>query len=177
MKRLLTQPGAAGTKAIASFRKEMAMMTRLRHPNIVLFMGIIEEPLCMITEFCAQGNLFDLLHNRAVRLSWRRRMCMAMDAAKGMNCAFHVLRRHASALGSGRQSLSRCTRPCRARPSVLHKSRPVIIHRDLKSLNLLVDDALTVKVADFGLSRFKASSSARYMTAQAGSWHWMAPGA
>ena len=104
MKRLLTQPGAAGTKAIASFRKEMAMMTRLRHPNIVLFMGIIEEPLCMITEFCAQGNLFDLLHNRAVRLSWRRRMCMAMDAAKGMNCTFRVKQRRATALGSGGQS-------------------------------------------------------------------------
>ena len=58
--------------------------------------------------------------------------------------------------------------------AVLHKSRPIIIHRDLKSLNLLVDDSMVVKVADFGLSRFK-SPSRRFMTAQAGSWHWMAP--
>lgn len=59
--------------------------------------------------------------------------------------------------------------------TVLHTANPVIIHRDLKSLNLLVDDRYTVKVSDFGLARFKAPSSASYMTAQCGTFHWMAP--
>ena len=38
----------------------------------------------------------------------------------------------------------------------LHSRTPIIVHRDLKSLNFLVDDHFTVKVADFGASRVKA---------------------
>ncbi len=38
-----------------------------------------------------------------------------------------------------------CVHP--TRPAVLHTCAPVIIHRDLKSLNLLVDQKWTLKVA------------------------------
>eukprot|EP00736_Rhodelphis_marinus_P007364 Rmarinus@m.73 len=37
----------------------------------------------------------------------------------------------------------------------LHSSEPVIVHRDLKCQNLLVDERMCVKVCDFGLSRVK----------------------
>jgi myosin-5 len=37
----------------------------------------------------------------------------------------------------------------------LHTSTPTIVHRDLKTPNLLVDNNWNVKVGDFGLSRLK----------------------
>jgi serine/threonine protein kinase len=55
----------------------------------------------------------------------------------------------------------------------LHHGHPPVLHRDLKSANLLLDDAYTVKVCDFGLSRLKAQ--ARSMTGNCGTVQWMAP--
>lgn len=64
----------------------------------------------------------------------------------------------------------------------LHKFDPQIIHRDLKSLNLLLSKAIThsgdvpeVKVSDFGLAKIKDSEEWGRMTAAAGTFHWMAP--
>uniref|UniRef100_A0A5B7AWS8 non-specific serine/threonine protein kinase n=1 Tax=Davidia involucrata TaxID=16924 RepID=A0A5B7AWS8_DAVIN len=129
---------------IFSFRQEVSLMKRLRHPNILLFMGAVTSPqrLCIVTEFLPRGSLFRLLQRTPSRLDWRRRVHMALDIARGMN--------------------------------YLHHCNPPIIHRDLKSSNLLVDKNWTVKVGDFGLSRLKHET---YLTTKTGKGtpQWMAP--
>ncbi|KAM7516080.1 hypothetical protein LguiA_005663 [Lonicera macranthoides] len=53
----------------------------------------------------------------------------------------------------------------------LHQNN--IIHRDLKTANLLMDENEVVKVADFGVSRVQTQSGV--MTAETGTYRWMAP--
>ncbi|CAA7397100.1 unnamed protein product [Spirodela intermedia] len=131
---------------LKEFRREVAIMKSLRHPNIVLYMGAVTEPsnLSIVTEYLSRGSLYRLLHRPGARemLDERRRLNMAYDVAKGMN--------------------------------YLHMRSPAIVHRDLKSPNLLVDKKYTVKVCDFGLSRLKANTFLSSKSA-AGTPEWMAP--
>lgn len=131
-------------ETLEEFRSEVRIMKRLRHPNVVLFMGAVTRPpnLSIVTEFLHRGSLYRLIHRPNNQLDERRRLRMALDAARGMN--------------------------------YLHNCSPVIVHRDLKSPNLLVDKNWVVKVCDFGLSRMKHSTFLSSRSA-AGTAEWMAP--
>lgn len=124
------------------------MMAQMRHPNVVLYLGLCLEPPCVVTEYCARGSLSDVLKqanrmpNFAQQLDWSRRLTMALDAAKGMH--------------------------------YLHRSDPPVIHRDLKSPNLLVDRHWRVKVCDFNLSRVMEETAVLSSVA-ASNPRWLAP--
>ncbi|KAK8589390.1 hypothetical protein V6N13_088240 [Hibiscus sabdariffa] len=130
--------------ALAEFKREVRIMRRLRHPNVVLFMGAVTRPpnLSIITEFLPRGSLYKILHRPHPQIDEKRRIKMALDVARGMNC--------------------------------LHTSIPTIVHRDLKSPNLLVDKNWNVKVCDFGLSRLKHNTFLSSKST-AGTPEWMAP--
>ena len=49
-----------------------------------------------------------------------------------------------------------------------------IIHRDLKSLNILIDEKLRPKICDFGTARFIGNTTIHF-TRQVGTPNWMAP--
>ncbi|KAI3432711.1 hypothetical protein D9Q98_004254 [Chlorella vulgaris] len=139
--------GSQSSPVLAALRRESDIMRRLSHPNCVLLMGVCTSPPAVITEYCERGCLMDVLHEAAT------------DAA----------------------AASQLTWPCRLSMALdaargmhyLHSHSPPIIHRDLKSPNLLVTRGWQVKVADFNLSRVVESMHSKMtMVTQP---RWLAP--
>src|SRR5690606_28659136 len=62
-------------KALDEFEAETNILKRVRHPNIVLFLGIStsiskngEEEMCLITEFMSRGSLYHVLKDKNTNL-------------------------------------------------------------------------------------------------------------
>jgi len=128
---------------LEDFQKELDILGKLRHPNVVLLIGACTNPpnLCMVTEFLNGGSLFDAVHKRKQQFPIQTILKMAHQAACGLN--------------------------------YLHLSTPPIIHRDFKSMNLLLDTDCNAKICDFGLSCVKPTGEV--MNTVVGSPFWMAP--
>ena len=56
---------------MADFNTETAMLSKYRHPNIVLMMGAVTIPptLCLVMEYFSQGTLYDALHKKKTNIS------------------------------------------------------------------------------------------------------------
>jgi len=109
-------------------RKEISILSKLRHPNVVLYMGacIDGNRVSIITEWCARGSLYDVIYDfDKYFIDASLIIKLAMGIAQGMN--------------------------------YLHCLDSKIIHRDLKSQNVLLDTHLQPKIADFGLSHVRRS--------------------
>ncbi|PWZ32777.1 Serine/threonine-protein kinase CTR1 [Zea mays] len=116
------------TENMEDFCNEIYILSRLRHPNVILFLGACITPphLSMVTEYMEMGSLYYLIHmsGQKKKLSWRRRLKIIRDICRGLMC--------------------------------IHRMK--IVHRDLKSANCLVNKHWTVKICDFGLSRVMIDS-------------------
>ena len=174
---------------VADFRSEVAVLSALRHPNILLFMGACTAApnYALVTEFLPRGSVWNLLHDAAATppqpLGVTR--AIAMSRGGGSGRATPTGRFNSSSGGDGGFVIPPPPAPLDMRlvlrmaldvargMAYLHSADPPILHRDLKSANLLVDDAFNIRIADFGLARLKASSST--MTGACGTLAWMSP--
>ncbi|XP_057804585.1 serine/threonine/tyrosine-protein kinase HT1-like [Salvia miltiorrhiza] len=143
--KLISQPEEDGDLAAfleKQFTSEVALLFRLRHPNIISFIAACKKPpvFCIITEYYPGGSLRKYLHQQGpYSLPLDLVLRLALDIAHGMQ--------------------------------YLHARG--ILHRDLKSENLLLDEDMCVKVADFGISCLETQcGSAKGFT---GTYRWMAP--
>lgn len=116
-------------------------MEALRHPNIVMFLGACTK----------QPNFAIVLQYCARGSLW--------STIQNLDIPISWEDRRKFALDTARGV------------NYLHTCSPPIIHRDLKSLNLLLDDSYKVKLADFGWTK----GLENYMTGKIGTYQWMAP--
>ncbi|KAE9018062.1 hypothetical protein PR003_g14596 [Phytophthora rubi] len=134
-------------KKVNVFLAEAKLMAGLSHAHIVRFVGVSWDSLndlCMLTELMQGGDLRSLLKSYDARGHPQ-----GFDSDK-IRIAYDV----AQAL------------------MYLHSLSPVVIHRDLKSKNVLLTNDLTAKLTDFGVSRERQENT---MTAGVGTLLWMAP--
>ncbi|KAG9138447.1 hypothetical protein Leryth_012737 [Lithospermum erythrorhizon] len=108
---------------VNAFRDELALLQKIRHPNVVQFLGAVTQcsPMMIVTEYLPKGDLRAYLRKKgALRLTTAIKF--VLDIARGMNYLHE------------------------------HKPE-AIIHRDLEPSNILRDDSGHLKVADFGVSK------------------------
>ena len=156
---------------LEEFAAEINMLKGMRHPNICLYIGSCVDPpnRAIVTELMANGSLWD-----ALRLPLKQPYS-ELDGTRPWPAELypHGLR-SIPPRGTWPWNLVKRVAYGSARGmAYLHNGRPPVLHRDLKSANLLLDESYTAKVCDFGLSRLKAQE--RSMTGNCGTVQWMAP--
>ena len=79
----------ADTKAVDQFKREMAVIAKLEHPNIVRFIdsGSDEGTFFFVMEYCDGGSLADVARNNGGTLSWPTLRPWALQALEGLAAA------------------------------------------------------------------------------------------
>lgn len=120
-------------KFLKEFKREISLLVSVpSHSSLLTLLGfsINDDEVCLVTEYCEGGTLFDILYKKfyPFQLSYSQKLKILLDIAKGMQ--------------------------------FLNELKTPIIHRDLKSLNIIIDRKIeknslnfVAKIIDFGLSR------------------------
>jgi hypothetical protein len=132
-------------KEIECFAAEIKLMALFHHPKIVEFVGVSWNTL---QDLCAVTEYM----------------------VKGDLYGF--LKRKAGMLNWGDHKIYLAEDVAEAL-SYLHALSPMVIHRDLKSKNILLDDTFRAKLSDFGISRQRFNEET--MTVGVGTIYWTAP--
>jgi serine/threonine protein kinase len=135
-----------GKQARHEFLTEIAIISNIRHINLVKLRGFCAEGnhRMLVYEYMNRGSLDQPLFKLSPPLDWSERLQIAVGAAHGL-----------AYLHSGCE----------------HK----IIHCDVKPENILLDDQKGIKIADFGLAKLIAPDQSSLFTTLRGTRGYLAP--
>uniref|UniRef100_A0A0D9VJ79 RING-type E3 ubiquitin transferase n=1 Tax=Leersia perrieri TaxID=77586 RepID=A0A0D9VJ79_9ORYZ len=114
----------------SEFDQEIAVLSRVRHPNLVTLIGSCRESFGLVYEFLPKGSLEDRLAclNNTPPLTWQVRTKIIYEMCSAL--------------------------------TFLHSNKPhPIVHGDLKPANILLDANLVSKLGDFGICRLLIQSN------------------
>nr|GEY37595.1 receptor-like protein kinase FERONIA [Tanacetum cinerariifolium] len=114
------------SQGAAEFWAEVKLLSKLRHCNLVSLIGYCcyRKEMIVVYEYMPNGTLEGHLHKLGTPLSWVQRLKICIGAGRGLH--------------------------------YLHTGTGIevgVIHRDVKSSNILLDENWAAKISDFGLSR------------------------
>ncbi|KAJ9701774.1 hypothetical protein PVL29_006935 [Vitis rotundifolia] len=137
--KILDKDSYSDPDSINAFKHELTLLEKVRHPNVVQFVGAVTQniPMMIVSEYHPKGDLGSYLQKKG-RLSLSKALRYALDIARGMNYLHE----------------------CKPDP---------VIHCDLKPKNILLDSGGQLKVAGFGLLRLSKMSPDKVKLAQSGS--------
>ncbi|EOA33573.1 hypothetical protein CARUB_v10019714mg [Capsella rubella] len=130
------------------FTAEIQTLGRIRHRHIVRLLGYVanKDTNLLLYEYMPNGSLGERLHG-----------------SKGGHLQWETRHRVAVEAAKGLCYLH-------------HDCSPLILHRDVKSNNILLDSDFEAHVADFGLAKFLVDGAAsECMSSIAGSYGYIAP--
>eukprot|EP01025_Chloroclados_australasicus_P024355 TRINITY_DN2444_c0_g2_i1.p1 TRINITY_DN2444_c0_g2~~TRINITY_DN2444_c0_g2_i1.p1 ORF type:complete len:470 (-),score=52.48 TRINITY_DN2444_c0_g2_i1:1139-2548(-) len=134
-----------GENLANDFKQEVDILLRLRHPNLILFIGYCmsqnPQQFVIVSEYMSRGSLWDVIQKQKIQLPTKGQRMIALSVARGM--------------------------------LYLHTRKPPILHLDLKSPNILLDQQWRVKIADFGLSQIMGKGYISHVGV--GSPEWSSP--
>ncbi|KAI5589546.1 hypothetical protein BDE02_05G170300 [Populus trichocarpa] len=145
VKKLLNNLGQAEKE----FRVEVEAIGHVRHKNLVRLLGYCIEGVhrMLVYEYVNNGNLEQWLHG-----------AMQHHGMLTWEARMKVLLGTAKAL------------------AYLHEAiEPKVVHRDIKSSNILIDNEFNAKVSDFGLAKLLDSGESHITTRVMGTFGYVAP--
>ncbi|KAI8023140.1 putative receptor-like protein kinase [Camellia lanceoleosa] len=145
VKKLLNNLGQAEKE----FRVEVEAIGHVRHKNLVRLLGYCVEGThrLLVYEYVNNGNLEQWLHG--------------------------AMRQHGNLTWEARMKILLSTAKALA---YLHEAiEPKVVHRDIKSSNILIDDDFSAKVSDFGLAKLLGAGKSHITTRVMGTFGYVAP--
>jgi len=129
----------------SAFESELAFLSRLHHKHLVRLVGFCDEKdeRLLVYEFMKNGALYDHLHDK------------------------NNVDKNSSLLNSWKMRIKIALDASRGIEYLHNYAVPSIIHRDIKSSNILIDADWTARVSDFGLSMLSPDSDHDYRPTKA----------
>ncbi|GJW75154.1 serine-threonine/tyrosine-protein kinase catalytic domain-containing protein [Tanacetum coccineum] len=127
VKRLNEQFG----QGLKEFLTEIQLLSGQEHPNLISLLGYCDKgkEKIIVYEYVARGSLDRYIRRRnrdesSTTLTWLETLKISVDAARGLDHLHNYIGGHRT-----------------------------IIHRDIKSSNILIDENWVAKISDLGLSK------------------------